>query len=796
MKTLRTLTVLGLAISSAGSLRANTSGENLLLWYQSPAEKWIEALPIGNGRLGAMIFGGTASERIFLNDITVWSGGPQPNADRPDAWKFLPELRQAIREGRYNDATKLANEHFTSQTKIGKSKYQVLGELTLDFNQAEGEVKNYRRWLDISRAMAGTEYTINGTTFKREVFASAPDKAIVIRLSANKANSLNFTLDLSRSEKAQTRFVSPDTLVMTGNTGENLDYESHVRVIANDGIIKGENDKLTVNHANDVIILLTASTSYIPDYSKGFKGADPSIASDQMKAVSNKTYGQLVAAHLSDYQQYFQRVLIDLGSTKASEKPTNERLAAFRNGENDPSLISLVYQFGRYLLISCSRPDNPLPSNLQGLWAENMKTPWHGNYTININTQMNYWPAEMTALSEMHQPLLRHIQTLVEPGKKTAKANFGPEVSGWVTGHNSNVWGWTSSGDKLPWGVWFGANGWLCQHLWEHYAFTGDKNYLRSVYPTMKEACEFWLATLIEDTDGKLVPSPSSSPENWLVTDNGETSAVDEGTAMDKAIVWELFHNTARAASALGVDDDFRQKLDSVRNRLRPQQIGKAGQIMEWSGDWDLNSKSMDHRHPSHLYALHPGSQISVNTTPALAAAAKKSLELRGDAGTGWSMAWKINLWARLKDGDHAYKLLQNQLAPTSESSMRKPGGTYPNLFCAHPPFQIDGNFGATAGITEMLLQSHEISNDSGRYIIDLLPALPNALPHGSVKGLRARGACEVSIDWEDGELTRVWIKTRTSTIPPIRYAGKYLDPVKDMRIVLVRQEARDSENP
>jgi alpha-L-fucosidase 2 len=754
------------------------SNATTTLWYAKPADAWIKALPVGNGRLGAMVFGGPQSERLQLNDVTVWSGSPQPDADRQGAYKNLPELRRLVREGKYKEAENFANANWNGPAPYDNS-YQTLGNLNFEFELPEGDISEYQRQLDIGQAVAATGFTTGGVTFRRETFSSAPAGVLVHHLTANKKAALNFSMRLSRIERARTRFLAPDTLVMTGDSGGALQYEVRVRVLTKGGSVSGVGDSLAVQGASEATVLLSCATTFVLDYDKGYKGGDLSDAAGKLANASTKSYQELRAAHVADYRRYFDRVKLDLGASNLTI-PTDERLKAFKNNPGDLGFISLFYNFGRYLLISSSRPDNPLPSNSQGIWGDGLDLPWKSDYKSNINYEMNYWAAEPSNLGEMHFPMLRMTQNLVKPGTKTAQAYFGPDTPGWVVGYTTNGWGWTSPGARLSWGIWWGGSGWMCQHLWEHFAFSRDLNYLRSVYPTMKGAAQFWMANLVEGTDGKLIVSPSTSPENNFVTDDGQTSTITEGATMERSIVWDLLDNTVQAAKVLGTDAQFSAQAAVMRDRIRPLQIGKGGQLMEWNGDWDLNSRDPHHRHVSHLFALHPGHQITNDGTPDLAQAAKKTLQLRGDDGTGWSLAWKINFWARLRDGDHTLKLMANQLRSTEElrTVMADAGGTYPNLFDAHPPFQIDGNFGFVAGIDEMLLQSHERYVDVAKpnldcYFIDLLPALPSSWKNGSVSGLRARGGFEIGVRWESGQLVEATIKSVGGEMARIRYDGK-----------------------
>ncbi|MVT10353.1 glycoside hydrolase family 95 protein [Chitinophaga tropicalis] len=761
---------------------------NLLLWYKTPADAWIEALPIGNGRFGAMVFGQPENERLQLNEITVWSGGPQPDVDRKDAYQHLDSIREALSKGDYKTGEALTGRYFTSSAPYSAS-YQTLGDINISFLLPGGQITNYNRWLDIDKAIAGVNFTAGGCDFSREIFSSAPDQVMVQKLKSSVKGGLSFEITLDRVERAITLMAGRNRLVMTGNTGGTLRYEVQLTVLNKGGILTTKDNKIIVEHADGATLLVTAATSYVLDYHKGFAGPDPHIlAQARMDAAAGITYERLRERHISDYQHYFRRVRLTIGNNPVVPIPTDERLKSYGAGKSDPSFASLFYQYGRYLLISSSRPDNPLPSNAQGLWGDGLDLPWKCDYKSNINFQMNYWPAEVANLGEMHLPMIRMVSALVEPGRKTARTYYGPSTPGWYFGYTTNAWAWTSPGAKLAWGVFSGGSGWTCQHLWEHYTFSLDKAYLRSVYPTLKEAAEFYLATMVLDKEGYWVTSPSTSPENHFVTNSGVKCDVTQGATIEKAIVWDLFDNVANACAVLKVDEDFRNKLIQARDKISPLKIGKAGQLMEWNEDWDLNSDDIGHRHVSHLFPLYPGHQVTMLGTPELAAAVKKSLELRGDNGTGWSIAWKENLWARLRDGDHVHRLLSCQLRYTKETRtvMADAGGTYPNLFDAHPPFQIDGNLGAVSGITEMLLQSNEKNLTGAQgYILDILPALPSAWPDGSVSGLRSRGNFEVAVAWENSRLKHATITSHKGgectvrTAIPVKIKGIPVTSVK-----------------
>ncbi|HKX31316.1 MAG TPA: glycoside hydrolase family 95 protein [Blastocatellia bacterium] len=765
-----------------------------LIWYRQPAVKWEEALAIGNGRLGAMIFGGVEKERLQLNEITIWSGKLEPDADRPQSYQALPKIREMIKEGKHPEVTKAMNAERTCRTggwygRGSYGSYQTLGDLTLAFPQLSGPVSDYRRWLDLDEAVAGVIFQIAGDVWTREIFSSSGDRAIVMRIACSRKRAVNFTASLSRVKFAETRQTGPGTLTMTGtSTGlpGDLRYEAQVRILTRGGTVTGSDDGLAVKEADEALILLTAGTDYVLDYSTAYKGPGPHDAVTwALNRAARRGFAALKTDHLREYRRYFRRVSIDFGRTDNALLPTDERLRRFSAGEKDPALIALFYQFGRYLLISSSRPDNPLPSNSQGLWGDGLSLPWGCDYKSNINFQMNYWMAESANLSECHLPMLRLIESLVAPGEKTARAYF--DSPGWVMAYTTNAWGWTAPGPAGPWGPFFCGGAWTCQHLWEHYAFTRDRDYLKRAYPVLKGASQACLHMLVEDENGRLITSPSTSPENVFLTDEGQKGWACAGSAAERQIIWDLFNNTARAAKTLGIDEDFRKQVEQAQAQIRPPEIGRGGQVMEWGQDWDLNAPEPHHRHFSHLFALHPGRQISPLRTPELAEAARRTLDLRGDESTGWSQAWKINCWARLHDGDRTYKLIREQLkaVDSTQTDYTRGGGTYLNLFDAHPPFQIDGNFGAVSGITEMLLQSQlsdEPSVDSAeeRYLLHFLPALPSALPAGHVKGLRARGGIEVDLAWYGGRALSVTLRPKVDGTWRLR-------PPDEQRITAVR---------
>lgn len=753
-----------------------TFGKEYKLWYNAPATVWEEALPIGNGRIGAMVYGNPLQEVYQLNEESIWSGYPQ-DWNNPKAANALPQVREAVDRGDYAKASELWKANAQGPYT---ARYLPIANLMLD-QLTRGEARNLYRELNISNALSTVTYEADGVKYRRTSFISYPDQVMVIKIAADRPQAVSLHIRLNSLLRYTVQTKGEKTLILNGKAPAyvaNRDYDPHqvvyddkrgtqfkvqVELLPDGGHCEANDSALTVRNANEVVLLLSAVTDF----------GNKKMTLKKCK----RPYQELLQRHTDDHQQLFNRLQLSLGTENLQKEalPTNERLKSFEQDPTDNGLTELYYQYGRYLLIASSRPGG-LPANLQGIWNRHVQPPWGSNYTTNINTEMNYWPAEITNLPECFLPLSDFIGRLAVNGAQTAKVNYGIN-RGWLAHHNSDVWaqtaptgGYDSDPKGAPrWSCWPMAGVWLCQHLWEHYAFGGDKKYLsKTAYPLMKGAAEFLLQWLQKDPEtGYWITNPSTSPENRFryidkegKKQNGEIS---RSSGMDLGLAWDLLTNCIEASTVLDTDKAFRQQCMDVRANLQPFRIGSKGQLLEW--DKEFEETDPNHRHVSHLFALHPGRQIIPEQQPELAAACQRTLEIRGDGGTGWAMAWKINFWARLRDGNHAFGMLKNGLryVDATQVSVRG-GGTYANLFDAHPPFQIDGNFGGTAGITEMLLQSH-----AG--YIHLLPALPDNWQSGSIKGVRARGGFTIDMEWKESRITRLSVTSHSGGTCRIREA-------------------------
>lgn len=775
--------VLSFLIFYSFSERKNTEEPQLKLWYNQPADasvkdsqkawtddtEWLKALPLGNGSLGLMVFGDVNKERIQLNEESMWSGSPSDN-DNPDVFAFQEEIRQLLFDGKYRKATKLTNKTQICKgagsghgegSKVPFGCYQTLGDLWID-NGQNTDYENYYRELNLDDAVVRVRYSQGGVNFKREIFISQPDQVMVARFTADKPGQISFSCSMTRPERFKS-YTENQQLIMSGTLsdgkgGDGLQYMARLKAVTKNGKVSYTNSKLIVEHADEVILYLSASTDYILKYPE-YKGREyKKITNENIENAVAKSYSELFEHHKKEYQTYFKRVSFDITPEPITEIPTDERVKNFKQTLSDPHLTELFFQYGRYLLISSSRPGT-LPANLQGIWANRIQTPWNSDYHTDINIEMNYWLAEVTNLSEMHQPLFDLTESLVKPGTKTAKVQY--HKKGWVVHPITNIWGYTSPGESAGWGMHVGAGAWISSHIWEHYAFTGNKDFLHRMYPVLKGSVAFYMDWLVENPVTKeLVSGPAVSPENSFIAPDKSRSQISMGPAHDQQVIWQLFTDFLKTSNELKIDDEFVSQVKSAKERLAGPKIGSDGRLMEWAEEF--KEVYPGHRHISHLFAMYPGSQINFEQTPELVVAAKKSLDFRianGGGHTGWSAAWLINQYARLQEAENAKENLNSVISKSIS----------PNLFGQHPPFQMDANFGATAGIAEMLIQSHTGS-------IHLLPALPKEWATGEFKGLKARGGFVLDMKWQNNKLITAAIYSEQGGNCRIRYEDKLIE--------------------
>jgi alpha-L-fucosidase 2 len=742
--------ILVLFIVFMGFISLKTTAQDKL-FYTQPAQKWTDALPIGNGRLGAMIYGGVQQEHIQFNEETLWTGEPHDYVHK-GASKYLGEIRQLLAEGKQIEAQNLASKEFMS-LPLHQKAYQPFGDLYIDFKGQENYT-NYSRSLSLDEAISRVSYQVGKTTFKREVFATYPDQLIVVHLSADQRKALNFDLSLDAIHEQKSVSASEGSITLKVQVKDGaLQGVAQLKIVSN-GKLKVEDSKLSISKASEATIYLSAATNYI-NY-KDVSGNAKELASARLTSLGDKKYASVKADHIADYQSLYNRFTLDFGDNGRSKMTTDKRIQAFGENPDDPQLLSLYVQYSRYLMLASSR-EGSRPGTLQGIWNDRIRPPWESKYTVNINTEMNYWAVELTNLSECHEPLFSMIEEVAQTGKVVAKEQY--DCEGWVLHHNTDIWRGAAPINASNHGIWVSGGAWLSTHLWEHYLFTQDTNFLKEKYHLIKDASLFFTQFLYKDPNtGYLISSPSNSPE---------IGGMVAGPTMDHQIIRALFRICIQSAEILKVDEEFSNELQAMIPKIAPNQIGQHGQLHEWLEDVD--NPEIHHRHVSHLWAVYPGKEINPVETPELMKAAKQSLEFRGDGGTGWSLAWKINYWARFLDGNRSYKMIHKLLSPAEHADGKVGGGSYINLFDAHPPFQIDGNFGGAAGIIENLVQSHLNQ-------IDLLPSLPDALPEGKISGVCARGGFELTFTWKEGKLQNLQVLSKAGTICRLKYQDKQIE--------------------